>query len=397
VKLYQVTAKDTLRRKRRALYTALGVGVGVAAVVAVLTVAHAGEEKIYGELDKYGPNLTVMPAVSDMDLRLGDLRMGSLAVGENYISQDKVAEIRRIADGAIRSALNLDDQGDIATIAPKLYINAVIDGTPVMVVGIDPDQEVIIKSWWRLSAGDYPERQNEAILGARASAVLGLGLGDAVPLGGTREATVAGILEETGSDDDYQVFLPLNEAQAAFDKQGWVSSVDVRALCSACPVVTIAHMINSNLAGVRAVAVKQIAETEMGVMSKVNRFMLVLAGITLLVGSFGVVNTMMSSVYERVRDIGIMKAVGASRRQVLKMFLYEALVVGLVGGILGYGAGTLLSYAIGPLIFEDLAVTYVLAYLPAAIGIAIVVAAAATVYPAYRASKISVADSLRSL
>jgi putative ABC transport system permease protein len=92
-----------------------------------------------------------------------------------------------------------------------------------------------------------------------------------------------------------------------------------------------------------------------------------------------------------------MKAVGASRRQIMKMFFYEALVVGLVGGVLGFVVGSLLSYVIGPLIFDDLAVTYVMQYLPAALGIAILVAAVASVYPAYRASKISVADSLRSL
>jgi len=135
----------------------------------------------------------------------------------------------------------------------------------------------------------------------------------------------------------------------------------------------------------------------MNLMAKVNRFMLALAGITLVVGSFGVVNTMMSSVYQRVKDIGIMKAVGASRIQIIKMFLYEALVVGLFGGFLGFIAGTLLSYVIGPLIYEDLAVSYALEYLPAAIGLAILVAVVATMYPAYRASKISVADSLRSL
>jgi putative ABC transport system permease protein len=396
MKLYHVTAKDTLRRKRRALYTALGVAVGVAAVVAVLTVAYAGERKIYGELDKYGPNLMVTPAINDMDLRLGNLQMGTLAVGDNFIPQDKLPEVRQIADGMIKDALGLNSDEDIATIAPKLYVNAVIDGTPVMVVGIDPAQEMLIKTWWRMSAGDYPEQTNEAILGARASAALGLEFGDTFPIDG-EEVTVVGVLEETGSDDDYQVFLPLETAQAAFDKEGWISSMDIRALCSACPVVDIADGINNSLAGVRAVAVQQIAETEMGVMSKINRFMLVLAGITLVVGSFGVVNTMMSSVYERIRDIGIMKAVGASRRQIVKMFLYEALVLGLVGGVFGYGLGTLLSYVIGPLIFDDLAVSYVLKYLPAALGLAIFVSAIASVYPAYRASKISVADSLRSL
>jgi putative ABC transport system permease protein len=92
-----------------------------------------------------------------------------------------------------------------------------------------------------------------------------------------------------------------------------------------------------------------------------------------------------------------MKAVGASRGQIVRMFLYEAVVVGLIGGIIGYIAGTLLAYLIGPLIFEGLSVSYSLQYLPAAVGLAILVAVVASAYPAYRASKISVADSLRSL
>jgi putative ABC transport system permease protein len=396
LKLYHVTAKDTLRRRRRALYTALGVAVGVAAVIAVLTIARAGEEKIYGEMEKYGPNLMIMPAINDMELQLGDLRLGSLAVGDNYISEDRLPEIREIADGAIRSALGLDGDEDIATIAPKLYMNAVIQGTSVMVVGFNPEQEMLIKSWWRMSQGDYPETEYEAILGARASAVLKVQLGDSIMIEG-QEVQVVGVLEETGSNDDYQIFIPLETAQRAFDKQGLISSADIRALCSACPVTDIADLVNNSIPGVRAIAVKQIAETEMNLMGKVNSFMLALAGITLVVGSFGVVNTMMSSVYERIKDIGIMKAVGASRGQIIKMFLYESAVVGLVGGIFGYVVGTLLSYVIGPLIFEDLAVSYVLQYLPAALGLAILVAAIASVYPAYRASKISVADSLRSL
>jgi putative ABC transport system permease protein len=105
----------------------------------------------------------------------------------------------------------------------------------------------------------------------------------------------------------------------------------------------------------------------------------------------------MSSVYQRVRDIGIMKSVGASRSQIVKMFLYEAIVIGLIGGILGFIVGTALAYLIGPLIFEGLAVNYALQYLPAALGLAILVSVVASVYPAYRASKISVADSFRSL
>jgi putative ABC transport system permease protein len=182
MRLYQVTAKDTLRRKRRAIYTSLGVAVGVAVVVAVLTITYAGEKKIYGELDKYGPNMMVTPAVNDMDLRLGDLRLGSLAVGDNYIEEDRLPEVREIADGAIREALGIDGEEDIATIAPKLFMTSLIKETSIMVVGFDPEQEMLIKSWWRMAEGDYPEQPDEAILGARTSTILDVHLGDSVTI-----------------------------------------------------------------------------------------------------------------------------------------------------------------------------------------------------------------------
>jgi len=324
------------------------------------------------------------------------LSLGTLAVGDNYIAEDKVPEIRRIADGAIREALGIEDGADIATIAPKLYVNTTVKEASVMVVGFEPKQEQAIKTWWMISRGSYPEQQNEAVLGARASAILEIDVGDSIPIEG-QEVVVVGILGETGSNDDYQIFIPLKTAQSAFGKEGLISSMDIRALCSACPVEVIAGLVNESISGVRAVAVRQIAESEMNLMAKVNRFMLALAGITLVVGSFGVVNTMMSAVHERIKDIGIMKAVGASPSQIVRMFLYEAVVIGLIGGIFGYIAGTLLSYGIGPLIFEDLAVSYALQYLLPAIGLAIFVAIVASLYPAMRASNIRVADSIRSL
>jgi putative ABC transport system permease protein len=399
VRLYRIVQKDTLRRRRRVLYTALGVVVGVAVVIAVMTVANAGESKIYEELDKYGANLTVTPAVDDVQLQLGGMNLGNLSVGENYIEEDKVPDIRRITDGAIRErlgdSLGVAEGEPIATIAPKLYMNTKAGDASLVAVGIDTAEERGIKTWWE-SSGGYPVQPDEALLGQRASEALHLGEGDMVNIEGL-ELRVVGVLGETGSVDDYQMFIPLATAQNISGKQGLVSSVDVRALCNGCPVEVIAGSINSQVTGVRAVAVKQIANNEMNLVSKVKDFLLALAGITLVVGIFGVVNTMMSSVHERVRDIGIMKAVGASRSQIVRMFLYEAVIVGLVGGIVGYAAGTALSYAVGPLIFQGVAMGYVLSYLPAALVIAVSVSVVASAYPAFRASRIRVCDSIRSV
>ncbi len=396
MKLYQMVAKDIMRRKKRMMYAALGVVIGIMTVVSILTITHAGEARLYAQLEKYGPNLTIIPAISRLDVQLGDISLGSLTVGENYILEENIPEIRQIADNLIREALGIQDEGNIATIAPKLYVNTKVNGVDVVVVGVDPQEERKIKTWWEIKEGEYLERTDQALVGTVAGELLGLNIGDTIALNGS-QVTIAGILGESGSNDDYQIFVPMATLQKAFGKEGLLSSIDIRALCMACPVEMIADAINNSIPGIRAVSVKQVAASEMGMMEKVNKLMLALAGITLAVGLFGVVNTMMTSVHERTRDIGIMRAVGASRNQIIKAFIYEAIIVGIVGGIFGYVAGSLLAYAIGPIIFEGIAITYIPQYFPLSIALAILITIIAVVYPAFHATKIKVADSFRSL
>ena len=396
MKLYQMVLRDVIRRKKSVLFAVIGVIIGTMTVVGIFTIARAGEARMIDQLEKYGPNLTVIPAISNVDMQLGDLSLGTLSVGENYIAEETLPHIREMADSEIREVLGLDDEGDIATIAPKLYINTKVNGTSVMVVGVEPQEEIKIKTWWRVGEGEYLDHTDQALLGAVVAELLGLSNGDRIALNGA-DITVAGILEETGSDEDYQVFVPLETLQKAFDKEGLISSMDIRALCNACPVVMIADDINNSIPGVRAIAVQQVASAEAEMMGRINRFMLALAGITLAVGLFGVGNTMMRSVNERIKDIGIMRAVGASHNQIMKVFIYQAIVIGIVGGVFGYLAGTLLAYALGPVLFGVSSISPVPQYFPMALGIAIGVAVIATVYPAFRAARIKVADSFRSL
>ncbi len=396
MKLYQVVGKDILRRKKRVLYATLGVVIGTMTVVAILTIAQAGQARIYSQLEKYGANLTIMPAISSINMELGNLSLGTVTVGDNYISEDKLPVIRRIADGEIKKALDIKDEGNIATIAPKLYVTGEVKKTSLTLVGIDPEEEIKVKTWWKVRDGKVIDGAGQALVGPVTAELLKLKVGDTFSLKGN-EVTVTGILEETGSNEDYQIFLPLSSLQKYYDKTGLVSSVDVRALCNACPAEFIADRINEEIPGIRAVAVKQVAETEMGMLEKLNRFMLALAGVTLIVGGFGVVNTLMTSIHERIKDLGIMRAVGASRRQIITMLIYEAVIIGIGGGILGYGAGTLLAYAIGPLIFEGTTIAIVPQYFPLSLVLAILVAVIATLYPAFQATRVRVADSFRSL
>jgi putative ABC transport system permease protein len=394
--IYKLVFKDILRRKKRVLYAALGVVVGTMTVVSILTVASAGQARILNQLEKYGPNLTVLPAISNLDVTLGDISLGAISIGENYIEQGKLLQVRTIADGKIREALKITDEGNIATIAPKLYANATVNGTSVSVVGILPEEEYLLRTWWVVGKGIYLSTNTDMLAGASAADLLGLKVGDNIAVGNS-VFSISGILDTNGGNDDYQLFTPLTALQKAVNKENKVSAIDIRALCNACPVEMIADAINNNIPGLRAVTVKQVAATEMGMLERINRMMYALAGITLIIGAFGVMNTMMTSVHERIKDIGIMRAVGSSQQQIMAMFLEEAFIIGLIGGVFGYLAGSLLAYAIGPLVFEGTKVSWMAVYLPVSLGVAVLVAVVATVYPAYRATRIRVADSFRSL
>ena len=396
MKLYQIVFKDIIRRKKRIFYAALGVVIGTMTVIGVLNIARAGESKIYSQLEKYGANLTVIPSINNIDTNLGNLNLGTVSVGDNYIDESNLPKIREITDGLIRKARNITDPGNIATIAPTLYINTKINGANVITAGVDPVSERNIKSWWEIADGKYLSGSNEAMIGAVTAQVLKLKTGDQINLNGTN-VTVTGILKETGSGEDYYVYVPLATLQTAYNKAGLISSIDIRALCNGCPVETIAAQLNSGVPGIRATAVKQIANTEMDMVQKVNKMMLALAGITLLIGIFGVVNTMMASVHERTKDIGIMRAVGASRNQIIMVFIFEALVIGIIGGVFGYLAGTALAYGIGPLIFDGATIHFLPLYLPISLGLSVAIAVIATLYPAFNATKIKIADAFRSL
>jgi len=292
----QIVIKDILVRKKKFIYSVFGIAIGIMTFISILTVARAGEERIYSQLEKYGANLSVVPAISQLDMKIGDLSLGTVTVGDNYISQDKISIIRELTDSEIRESLDIDDPGNIASIAPKLYIPVTVNDISVISVGVDPLEEISIRTWWRIGQGDYLSEPDDALIGSEVARIIELGVGDSIDLE-EHSFTVSGILDQTGGDEDYQIFVHLETLQEVFGVQGMVSSIDIRALCNACPVEMIADTINENIAGVRAIAVKQVAAAESGVLEKVNRLMMALGGITLLLGGFGVANTMINRHY----------------------------------------------------------------------------------------------------
>jgi len=395
VRLSTIVVKDMVRRKRRVLHSVLGVSIGIMTVIAMLTVANAGEQVLRAEMERYGPNLTVVPATARLDVELGGLNMGSVTVGDTMIPESVLPEIQMVADDLIRMDMGISDPGPIAIVAPRLYLPAIVDGRNVTVVGVAPEPERAIRVWWGFSEGEYLNGPDTLVAGAVSARSLGLSAGTTVSISG-HDYVVSGVLADSGSNDDYLLFVPLATLQAAAGKEGVVSTVDVRALCTGCPVEKIADGLTGTIAGIHASAVRQVAQAELGMWHSMRSIVLLLGAITLLVGLFGVMNAMSAMVMERRKDIGIMRAVGASRRQIVSMFLYEAAGLGVLGGVAGYMAGLLLAMVAGPLVLGGATVTPVLVYVPLAIGLAGAISMIAALHPALGAAGMRVADAVRT-
>ncbi|MCD4801263.1 MAG: FtsX-like permease family protein, partial [Methanococcoides sp.] len=143
-------------------------------------------------------------------------------------------------------------------------------------------------------------------------------------------------------------------------------------------------------------AMSQIVQSEMAMIKHTQTSAMAISIITLLVSTLTVASTMLASVNEKIREIGIMRAIGASDHQVISMLFLEGALIGTIGGSIGFGTGTLLSYLIAPLLgFAEPFPMWEL--LPLVSGMAVLVGIVASIIPAKRALSIDPAEVLRSV
>jgi putative ABC transport system permease protein len=110
-----------------------------------------------------------------------------------------------------------------------------------------------------------------------------------------------------------------------------------------------------------------------------------------------VFNIILGSIHSRLRDIGLLKTMGASRGQLIRLFLYEAIFIGVTGGVIGFVIGSGLSYIVGPILFKDIAIKITPRFFVIAVLLGAFTTIAASIYPAIYASKIRVAEAFKSL
>jgi putative ABC transport system permease protein len=374
--------KNLARRKGRTVLNSIGLIMAIAVIVATLTISNSMEIQIGEEVEKYGPNIVVTPATQSINVPYGSVTVGSSTFMESELSK-------------LDSIPNAEN---IRLVSPKLFTQATHGETDLLVVGLNPDVERFLKVWWDVS-GEIPEPEtNQVLLGSQVYSLLGVQLGSTMDLDGV-DFTVVGFLSETGSNDDYTVFIPLKTAQDMTGQTGEISLVDIGALCSDCPVEEIAAQIMDAVPNVRASPVKQAVETRMMAVSQAANFSLMLAAVVLVAGCVGVMNTMVSSVHQRRREIGVFLSLGADDKFIYRVFLLEAVVMGVAGGIIGVVLGVASSVILGPFALDThISLGNVPSYAsPLSLGISVLACLIASLYPTWKATQIDPVSALKAI
>lgn len=374
--------KNLSRRKARSIMSSIGLILAIAVIVSTFTVSAAMQSQVGNEIDKYGPNIVVTPKTQSINVPYGNIIMGNVTIPESSVD-----EIRTIPNKA-----------NINVLSPKLYNQVPYGNSTILLVGVFPENELKLKKWWNVT-GSLPQNDTyEILVGSALKTSLNLQVGSAFQVYNS-SFTVTGILDETGSVDDYSIFLPLHVAQSLLNLEGKVSEIDVGALCNNCPVEVIAQQIMDAVPDVKAMPVKQAIETRMQAVQQTANFSFLLASIILVVGVAGVTNTMLASVHERIKEIGVFMSLGADNNHLYKMFFSESIILGLVGGLIGTLIGVFSSLILGPLLIGT-AISFgelPLFSIPLAIGLSVSASVIAGLYPTWRVSKIDPVKALKAV
>jgi putative ABC transport system permease protein len=383
MRLSSISVNNLRRRKGKMAFLTIGLLIGIATMVTMFSITEAMKADTERKLDQYGANIVITPKANDLALVYGGIAVSGVSYDVKELNEEDAEKIRTIPNAE-----------NISTLAPKLLGASTIDGQQFLLVGVDFKQEMLLKKWWEIE-GQEPKISSDIVLGYLAAEKLNKWAGDTIEING-QQFKVAGTIQETGSQEDALVYADLGAVQELLGKPGKLSMIEVSALCSTCPIEDIVMQIGEKLPGAKVSALKQAVKAREQTVEQLGNFSLAISVVVLLVAALIVLTTMMSSVNERTREIGIFRAVGFRKIHVMIIILTEALLVSSFGGLLGWLIGTLASGAVAPHLAQ---LTIGVQWNPLlggiAVALAIVVGVGSTIYPAVRASNLDPAEALR--
>lgn len=386
--LLRLTLSNISRRRLRSGVTMAGVAVATAVLFTLVSFQRGYQAGLKGELDKLGAHVLVVPKGCPYDA-------ASIALhGASWPCYLKSAYLETVTKTT-----------HVAVAAP-VFMSAVYrpdTGAQTVYCGVDTSI-LALKPVWKID-GRAPQNSGDLLVGSETASANRWRVGDQVDCPGVEaRGTVCGIIRPTQGPDDLFVYMPISDAQRLFKRPGQITHILVR-LDDPANLEFVVRELRGCDAGLEmnVVPLAHLFHTIEGLVESTRMLLLCVALVGLLAAGAGVGNTLLMAVSERTREIGVLRAIGASRLQVFRMIWLETVTLCLSGGLLGVAAAILGTRMVeawlrarlpfaphGNMIHPEASIAL------AAMLAAIVVGTLSGLAPAWRAARLSPVAAIRT-
>ena len=388
---FQVAYKNLLRKRVRSLLTIVGIALSAWVLVSLLGFNHGYESSLNRDIDNMGFQLMIMAKGCPYEAATLMLKGGT---GLRYMDESIMREIT--------------NEPEVEQVTP-LLMSAVFDpnkgesGGIAGYFGIEPKSFAAMKPFLKFRQGGWFKGTEgyEAVMGFEAAELEQREVGDMILMPEKNvQFKVAGILERTGTQDDGTIFVPLGTLQKIFAKPSEITTIGIK-LKKGVDSAPLEEKLYK-LPDVQIVSLAQVKDTIMKLISTAKVMVLSIAIIAVVIAMVGVINTILTSVWERFQEIGILKTIGAMPWDIFKLIWIETVMLCTVGGVLGVIFAVVLSRV------TDVVMRRILPYAPGGglvlidgrliattlIGI-IVIGLLSGIYPAWKAGRIRPLEAIR--
>ncbi len=382
----KLAGKNLLRHRTRSALTMLGIAASVGVLFSVLSFNRGFSEGLAAELERTGLHFMIVPSGCAHEVAALVLHG---------------AVIPKFLDTAVMQQVRATDGIDLATPILVAQLPDQQRGTIDLIYGVDMAVLSAIKPGWQIT-GRIPEQDHEILLGYEVAQHEKLQPGDrfAADAGGM-ELVVSGIVGLTGSQDDAFVYLPIQTAQHLLDHAEAATAIGVK-VADPARMLEITDSLTAAVPGIQIVTMGEVMNSISNLAASARALSLAIVLIAILISAVGVMNSILMAVFERTQEIGMMRAVGASRRDIFRIILEETTIIALGGGLVGICLAILGSRLIeafvrsvmpfvpaGDLISFDPAVAL------GSVVFILVIGLVAGIYPAWKASKINPVEAIK--
>jgi len=389
--LFAVALKNLTRKKVRTVLTIGGVAIAIAVLVSLWGFDTGYQRSLNNDIDKMGYQVLVTAKGCPYEAATLMLQGGG---GLRYM------------DEAVYHKISSDPRLD--KITPQLVATAYDPGKQAgrggisLYMGIEKSY-LELKPWTKFKGGKWfsGDDTNEAIMGYEVAEYEQRSVGDKIFIPGRNEVlTVTGIFERNGTQDDGIIFLPLKTAQKIFEVPDKLTGIGIKLKDMGQLSKFEEDLYNEP--GIQIISLAQVKGTILNLVSSAKAMTNSVALIAVIIAVIGVVNTILMSVFERTSEIGVMKAIGASRMDIFKIIWVETTLICAFGGLLGnciaFAGGKTIEYILKQVLpyapKGHLVVITPQILILSFIG-ALIMGLVAGIYPAFRASSMKPIEAIR--